>query len=119
MTQFESLLNVHFDSDQERALMHIMCSGTQIFHEMELLTKKFKLKVVHFHILLVLKEGQGIPLNLKTIKARIIDKREIDSKHLRVLSAASKRSDFILNVQTNDQSVSRLYQQNVFAMSLD
>lgn len=80
MTQFESLLNVHFDSDQERALMHIMCSGTQIFHEMELLTKKFKLKVVHFHILLVLKEGQGIPLNLKTIKARIIDKRDIDSK---------------------------------------
>jgi hypothetical protein len=49
----------------------------------------------------------------------VFDEREIDSKHLRVLSAASKRSDFILNVQTSDQSVSRLYQQNVFAMSLD
>lgn len=81
MTQFESLLNIHFASEQERALMHIMCSGTQIFDEMESLTKKFKLKVVHFHILLVLKEGQGIPLNLRTIKARIVDKREVDDKH--------------------------------------
>lgn len=61
--------------------MHIMCSGTQIFQEMEGLTMKFKLKVVHFHILLVLKEGQGIPLNLNTIKARIIDKREVEDKH--------------------------------------
>ena len=47
------------------------------------------------------------------------DERNIDSGHLRVMSAVSKHSDIIVNVQTSDQSVSRLYQQNVFAISKD
>lgn len=85
MTTIENAIKTQFSNEQDKVLANILYSGNFIKQLLVNLTRPFKLKTIHYHILLVLKEGQGIPLTFDSIKNRLVDAEVLSFKHFEKL----------------------------------
>lgn len=81
MTTIENAIKTQFSNEQDKALANILYSGNFIKQLLVNLTRPFKLKTIHYHILQILKEGQGIPLTFDSVKNRLIDAELLQMKH--------------------------------------
>ncbi len=81
MTALERIVPSLYHSEQEKALIHVLYSGNQINHALGKVTREYRLKAVHFHILQLLKEGDGIPIGFNSLRERLIDRTPLAVKH--------------------------------------
>ena len=81
MTTIENAIKTQFSNEQDKALPNILYSGNFIKQLLVKLSRPFKLKTIHYHILQILKEGQGIPLTFDSVKNRLIDAEVLQFKH--------------------------------------
>jgi hypothetical protein len=81
MTTNENAIKTQFSNEQDKALANILYSGNFIKQLLVNLTRPFNLKTIDYHILQILKEGQGIPLTFESVKNRLIDAKLLQFKH--------------------------------------
>ena len=101
MTKIENAIKTQFSNEQDKALANILYSGNFINKLLVKLTRPFKLKTIHYHILQILKEGQGIPLSVESIKYRLIDADSLQLKNfekLEELALIEKVEDQLRNL---------------------